>query len=266
MLGPLLNNGGPTPTHALNPNSPAINSGSNLLSLATDQRGATYSRVVAGTADIGAFEVQTVAGPALPGDYNRDNVVDAGDYVVWRKTLNFQVQAFSGADGNGNGTIDAPDLAIWKQHFGTSAGAGLAQTPSQPVAPIMSAMLPPPPLTLVDSPALDSPSKPRTPLAPPVHAALPSRRHNSPRADGNPILSVTTHVVNHRAHDAALLAVLADRNRPPRSHSAIGTPLALASDQVATNVAAIDLSLDQFGRIRSKLRTAGCLRPENADR
>jgi len=61
-LGPLAFNGGPTPTHALLPGSPAINSGNNSANLATDQRG--FARVVGGQADIGAFEVQATP-PAI---------------------------------------------------------------------------------------------------------------------------------------------------------------------------------------------------------
>jgi hypothetical protein len=56
QLGPLQDNGGPTPTMALLPGSPAIDAGSNPLGLTTDQRG--YSpRVVGTAADIGAYEV-----------------------------------------------------------------------------------------------------------------------------------------------------------------------------------------------------------------
>src|SRR2546423_553780 len=47
----------------------------------------------------------------VPGDYNQNGVVDAADYVVWRKTLNSSASPQgSGADGNGNGTIDAGDF------------------------------------------------------------------------------------------------------------------------------------------------------------
>ena len=37
--------------------------------------------------DIGAFELQTVATPNLPGDYNGNQNVDAADFVIWRKTM-----------------------------------------------------------------------------------------------------------------------------------------------------------------------------------
>src|SRR5262249_3805065 len=58
QLGPLADNGGPTATHALLANSPAIGQGSNPNGLAIDQRG--RARVV-GNIDIGAFELQPAA-------------------------------------------------------------------------------------------------------------------------------------------------------------------------------------------------------------
>ena len=53
-LGPLQDNGGPTLTHALAPNSPAINRGTNAGAPIIDQRG--VSRPQAGRWDIGAVE------------------------------------------------------------------------------------------------------------------------------------------------------------------------------------------------------------------
>jgi hypothetical protein len=58
LVGPLQNNGGPTFTHALLANSPAIDTGSNLANLAFDQRGTGFARVSGAAADIGAFETQ----------------------------------------------------------------------------------------------------------------------------------------------------------------------------------------------------------------
>ena len=56
---------------------------------------------------------------ALTGDYNMNSVVDAGDYVVWRKGLgtNFQQMHYT----------------QWRQKFGTiGAGAGLAEPEALP--------------------------------------------------------------------------------------------------------------------------------------
>jgi len=65
LLGPLRDNGGSTPTHALMSHSPAIDQGSNSLALKEDQRGVVffdvapylYPRESNGQADIGAYEV-----------------------------------------------------------------------------------------------------------------------------------------------------------------------------------------------------------------
>lgn len=64
-LGPLMNNGGPTQTHALLPGSPAIDAGNNNGCPPTDQRGIT--RPQGSACDIGAYEVATsVTVPGIP--------------------------------------------------------------------------------------------------------------------------------------------------------------------------------------------------------
>jgi len=75
-LGPLADNGGPTETHLLLDTSPAIDQGTNSLSLATDQRGSAFLRTVdfpaIGNAsdgtDIGAVEIGQVASTFDYGD------------------------------------------------------------------------------------------------------------------------------------------------------------------------------------------------------
>src|SRR5262249_10507440 len=57
-LGPLAKNGGPTPTMALLPDSPAIDAGDNTDAPEWDQRGPGFTRIVNGTIDIGSFGVQ----------------------------------------------------------------------------------------------------------------------------------------------------------------------------------------------------------------
>jgi uncharacterized repeat protein (TIGR01451 family) len=64
-IGMLGDNGGPTQTIPLLPGSPAIDRGDNTGVPATDQRG--LPRIVNGTVDIGAFEVQTPP-PPPPAD------------------------------------------------------------------------------------------------------------------------------------------------------------------------------------------------------
>ncbi len=60
-LGELQDNGGATPTFALQEDSPAIDAGSNPNNLTTDQRGEGFDRTVGDGTDIGAFEVQEIS-------------------------------------------------------------------------------------------------------------------------------------------------------------------------------------------------------------
>jgi predicted outer membrane repeat protein len=62
LLDSLQDNGGPTETMALLPGSPAVDAGDNTDAPDFDQRGPGFPRIVGGTIDIGAFEVQP--GPA----------------------------------------------------------------------------------------------------------------------------------------------------------------------------------------------------------
>jgi hypothetical protein len=65
LLLPLADNGGATPTHALDPASPAIDAGSNALGLVFDQRGEGYAREAGAGADIGAWEQQPTSADVI---------------------------------------------------------------------------------------------------------------------------------------------------------------------------------------------------------
>jgi uncharacterized repeat protein (TIGR01451 family)/CSLREA domain-containing protein len=77
VLGPLQDNGGPTPTLALLDGSPAFDAGGNALvpaGVTTDQRG--LPRTFNGTVDIGAFESQRVlAAPSLVVNTTDDSLI-----------------------------------------------------------------------------------------------------------------------------------------------------------------------------------------------
>jgi hypothetical protein len=80
----------------------------------------------------------TLVGEVLPallaGDYNRDEVVDAADYTIWRNTLGTNVAAFDGADGDGDMLVDDDDYQVWKDHFGETAGSGSGGAPVSQLA------------------------------------------------------------------------------------------------------------------------------------
>jgi hypothetical protein len=77
LLAALANNGGKTPTHALLPNSPAIDKGLNsLVTELFDQRGDGFLRIINNVVDIGAYEVQQL----IPNqDADNDGVIDNTD-------------------------------------------------------------------------------------------------------------------------------------------------------------------------------------------
>ncbi len=53
----------------------------------------------------------------LAGDYNKDHVVDAADYTVWRDTLGEEGYLLA-VDGNGDGLVNNLDYDLWVNHFG----------------------------------------------------------------------------------------------------------------------------------------------------
>jgi hypothetical protein len=58
LLGKLVNNGGPTPTHALQEGSPAIDAADTAMCPATDQRGVPRPDLPGTACDVGAYEFQ----------------------------------------------------------------------------------------------------------------------------------------------------------------------------------------------------------------
>ncbi len=66
----------------------------------------------------------------LAGDFNRNGVVDAADYVVWRNSMG-QAGWGLAADSDLNGRIDAADYAFWRSRLG-QAGSGAGATSAVP--------------------------------------------------------------------------------------------------------------------------------------
>jgi hypothetical protein len=56
----------------------------------------------------------------LPGDYNNNHVVDASDYVVWRKNLGL---ATTLPNDTTPGSVSQADYDVWRAHFGQTGGS-----------------------------------------------------------------------------------------------------------------------------------------------
>jgi hypothetical protein len=77
---------------------------------------------------------------AIAGDYNRNGIVDAADYVLWRDTFGSTQKLL--ADGDKSGTINNGDYTFWRARFGNSSSAAGTAAGAQAVPePGFSAML-----------------------------------------------------------------------------------------------------------------------------
>jgi T5SS/PEP-CTERM-associated repeat protein len=77
------------------------------------------------------------------GDFNGNGTVDAGDYIVWRNSLNQQGAGLA-ADSNGDGVVNATDYAFWRSRVGNvvggaGSGAAIPETSSIALLTIASA-------------------------------------------------------------------------------------------------------------------------------
>ena len=64
------------------------------------------------------FGVDTGVRALSEGDFNGDGSVDALDLVMFRESLGSEVEIGSGADGNANGIVDPEDYRYWLGNFG----------------------------------------------------------------------------------------------------------------------------------------------------
>ena len=75
-----------------------------------------------GPATLDYYEVRSTAAPNA-ADGNADGTVNAADYTVWRDHLGQTVPAGTLGDYDGNGTVQTADYNLWKANFGQGTGA-----------------------------------------------------------------------------------------------------------------------------------------------
>jgi hypothetical protein len=148
----------------------------------------------------------------LAGDYNENGIVDAADYVIWRKTLMASVPNGTGADGDGDGVVDEDDHGVWRTNFGrTQSGAGMsaalaaaqAADESNPISdvPATIAVTPSPAVAAFNS--TESRSRPSRP------AWRPQTAIADPRDD-----ALVAWLTSSRARDANLWSGRQTRDMP----------------------------------------------------
>ena len=111
LLGPLQDNGGPTFTMALLPGSPAIDAGDNTGAPMWDQRGPGFARIVNGTIDIGAFEVQNSQAASFQVTASA-KVVAGTPFSVTVTALDINGQVAAGYTGTVTFSTSDPDPGI----------------------------------------------------------------------------------------------------------------------------------------------------------
>jgi len=69
------------------------------------------------------YSAGTLSIGGVLGDYNLNGIVDAPDYVLWRKSLTLSGIGLA-ADGDGDHTITQADFDIWRANYGKIPGGG----------------------------------------------------------------------------------------------------------------------------------------------
>jgi hypothetical protein len=74
------------------------------------------------------FSLSTGAGPGINANFDGVGGVNGNDFLIWQQGLGSGTTLAQG-DSDGNGAVDATDLANWKSQFGTSVVAAAAAVP-----------------------------------------------------------------------------------------------------------------------------------------
>ena len=97
------------------------------------------------TATVNAEAIAFLAEHLLqpPGDFNRDNIIDGRDFLLWQRELGSAVAIpGAGADANVDGLVTNADLAIWQTNLGATSSPTTASnnTPiPEPAAALLAA-------------------------------------------------------------------------------------------------------------------------------
>jgi hypothetical protein len=163
-LRALLPNGGPTLTHALELDSPALDAGDPGAVAGVgdvpdnDQRGIGYVRVASGQIDIGAFESPSLA-PLIvsePTDFNEDGEVSGFDFLAWQLGLGKPNATKADGDSNNDQIVDSVDLDNWEQAYESDAPLAASQSSPPPAAVVAEQPLPV--AIVAETPPADQPS------------------------------------------------------------------------------------------------------------
>jgi ELWxxDGT repeat protein len=111
--------------------------------------------------------------PTPAGDYNQNSVVDAADYVLWRKTLGGTTNLQANGDNTGASAsiIDEADYVVWGSNFGNTAWAtsSSGKFTTSPDTDLVAAVASSAALSAPSAPAVDTALAENIPTDPPLN-------------------------------------------------------------------------------------------------
>lgn len=88
------------------------------------------------------WDPQAVFVPPIPGDFNRNGVVDGADLPLWETGYGLQSGATdSDGDANGDGEVDGEDFLIWQQNLGGGTTLSTTSVPEPTAVVLMNLAL-----------------------------------------------------------------------------------------------------------------------------
>jgi hypothetical protein len=66
-----------------------------------------------------AAAARAIYAAALPGDYEGNGKAEIDDYQLWRSKFGNAALTYEGADGNGDAMVDAADYVVWRKASGS---------------------------------------------------------------------------------------------------------------------------------------------------
>ena len=151
----------------------------------------------------------------LPGDFNRDSVVDSSDYVLWKREFGTRGLTLA-SDANRDGVVDMADFVVWRNNLGATTLA----TPATITLPPLPASAEPSSIgsTASEVPAVDNATSPVADDAESTAADTPSSakvatstKASSPTVETQAVSSTATTATAVAVAAPAEEAVSADR-------------------------------------------------------
>jgi hypothetical protein len=124
QLNPLTEEGATDLSHWAMNKSSVVFGGSAVQEAAMDPDLATATRKYFTALDAAAMKDigwTVITPPALYGDYNNNGIVNAADYLYYRKRLG---QSVTIPNDQTPGTVTPGDYYVWRNNFGSTLGAG----------------------------------------------------------------------------------------------------------------------------------------------